>query len=123
MKVNEEWSQQHSDAVARIKTAMTTYPILRQHDPKRQLHLVTDASDLAIGLCIYQYDGDSPYAIAYTSRSLIAAELNYTVQEKECLGVVHGVQKFRHYLLATPFQVEILTDHKSLQHCLGTSTS
>ena len=47
-----------------------------------------------------------------------AGTQNYTVQEKECLGVVHGVQKFRHYLPATPFQVEILTDHKSLQHCL-----
>ena len=56
VKVKEEWSQQHSDAVAKIKLAMTTYPVLRQYDPKRQLHLVTDASDLAVGACIYQFD-------------------------------------------------------------------
>ena len=75
---------------------MTTYPVLRQYDPKRELHLVTDASDLAVGACLYQYDGGNPYAIAYTSRSLNAAELNYTVQEKECLGVVHGCKSIRY---------------------------
>eukprot|EP01050_Picozoa_sp_SAG11_P037902 SAG11_NODE_15190_length_586_cov_0.827515_1_plen_138_part_10 len=47
VKANDVWSRQHSDAVAKIKQAMTTYPVLRQYDHERQLHLVTDASDLA----------------------------------------------------------------------------
>ena len=84
VNVAKAWTTEHSDAVARIKNAMITYPVLRQYDPKRELHLVTDASDLAVGACLYQFDSGSPYAIAYTSRSLNAAELNYTVQEKEC---------------------------------------
>eukprot|EP01050_Picozoa_sp_SAG11_P022668 SAG11_NODE_4345_length_1939_cov_1.707065_1_plen_96_part_01 len=41
-------------------------------------------------------------------------ERNYSVQEKEALGVVHAVDKFRHYLLGSPFVVTILSDHQSL---------
>lgn len=75
---------------------------------------MTDASDHSVGSCLYQKDEGHPVAIAYTSRGLNPAERNYSVQEKEALGVVHGVEKFWHYLLGSPFTVTILTDHKSL---------
>ena len=90
--------------------------VLRQYDCNKPLFLVTDASDHSIGSCLYQKDEGHPVAIAYTSRGLNPAERNYSVQEKEALGVVHGVEKFRHYLLGSPFTVTILTDHKSLTY-------
>eukprot|EP01050_Picozoa_sp_SAG11_P030732 SAG11_NODE_9225_length_931_cov_1.322115_1_plen_153_part_00 len=60
VNVAKAWTTKHSDAVAKIKNAMITYPVLRQYDPRKGLHLVTDASDLASGACLYQYDGGSP---------------------------------------------------------------
>jgi hypothetical protein len=43
------------------------------------------------------------------------AEKNYSVQEQECLGVKFTVDKFRHFLLATPFVSKCLSAHHSLQ--------
>eukprot|EP01050_Picozoa_sp_SAG11_P003697 SAG11_NODE_216_length_12231_cov_10.404385_2_plen_104_part_00 len=35
VNVAKSWTQEHSDAVAKIKQAMITYLVLRQYDPKR----------------------------------------------------------------------------------------
>eukprot|EP01050_Picozoa_sp_SAG11_P026066 SAG11_NODE_6105_length_1387_cov_3.563665_1_plen_235_part_00 len=72
--------------------------------------------DNALGSCLYQYENTDPVAIAYASKTMTAAERNYSVQEKEALGVIHAVEKFRHHLLGNPFTIQILTDHKSLEY-------
>eukprot|EP01050_Picozoa_sp_SAG11_P023571 SAG11_NODE_4773_length_1770_cov_3.372831_1_plen_250_part_00 len=110
------WTEEHTKSINDLKKAMTTYPVLRQYDRRKPLFLVSDASDYAVGSCLYQYEGTNPVAIAYASKSMTTTERNYSVQEKEALGVIHAVDKFRHYLLGNPFTVQILTDHRSLEY-------
>ena len=54
-------------------------------------------------------------AVSYASRALRGPEKNYSVQEKEALGTIFGVKKFRHYVMHTRFQLRILSDHESLK--------
>ena len=54
------------------------------------------------------------------SRALHGPELNYSVQEKEALGIIFCVKKFRKMILGSPFKIRCLTDHKSLE-CLTNS--
>ena len=63
------------------------------------------------------YYVSSSCAIHYVTRTLQKAELNYSVQEKEALGIIFGVKKFRKMLLGSRFKIRCLTYHKSLE-CL-----
>ena len=117
--VETVWAQDHTkydNAVQFLKDAMTKYPILRQPDHTQEFVLYTDACDYAIGGALTQKHDGKPCVVAYTSRSLVGPELNYSVQEKEALGIVHGVKKFRKVLLGSNFKIRIFTDHNSLQY-------
>ena len=73
--------------------------------------------ELAIGAALCQEFDGKLCAIHFASRSLIQAERNYSVQEKEALAIVFGVKKFRKAILGSRFKIRCLTDHKSLE-CL-----
>ena len=53
--------------------------------------------------------------IAYVSRTLNAAEKNYSQVEKEGLAIVFGVKKFHNYIYGREFE----TDHQPLAYLFG----
>ena len=59
-------------------------------------------------------DGEHP--IAYESRKLNAAEMNYPTHERELLSVIHALRQWRHYLLGKPFK--IVSDHHPLKYLM-----
>ena len=52
--------------------------------------------------------------MAYASKKLAPAETKYSTLEKECLGIVWGITKFRLYLAGKPFALQ--TDHQPLAY-------
>ena len=116
VNVVTEWTPACTEAVETLKKAITKYPILRQFDPQRRIFLCTDASAFAIGGVLWQRYGEDPLPVAYVSRRLTKHELNYSVQELECLAIVYCVKAFRHYLLGSPFEIKVMSDHQSLQY-------
>ena len=62
---------------------------------------------LMLGACLMQYDSNGILQpIAYTSRVLNKAEKNYPQIERELLGLVFGVTKFRLYVLGHKFTLQ-----------------
>ena len=89
-------------------------PILKFPDWSRKFHVHIDASTLAIGAILAQPVDDSiDHPNIYASRKLNKAKRNYSTTERESLGMVFALQKFRHYLLANPFIFYI--DHQVLK--------
>ena len=81
--------------------------------------LETDASGHSLGAVLSQIQPDGAVRpVAYASRSLHGAEVNYPVTELEALGVVWAVQQFRHYLYGR--QCTVITDHQPLRSLLNT---
>lgn len=53
-----------------------------------------DASDRSVGAVLSQRIEKEPHVIYYASKTLDAAQSNYTATEKELLAVVFALDKF-----------------------------
>lgn len=72
---------------------MTIVSILAQHDPELLIILETDVSDFAIGATMTQPGLDrKSRPVAYYSKKLIDAELNYEIYNKELLAIIRALQ-------------------------------
>ena len=104
------------NAFNKLKHALMSDPIVKLPDfsGNAQFELHTDASDLGISAILCQIDKNGlESVIHYASRMLTKQELKYHTQEKEALAIVFGCNKFRNYLIGSPFIIR--TDHHSLQ--------
>lgn len=106
------WTPEAEAAFSEIKTRLTSAPILASPDFSRQFVIQCDASDVGIGVVLYQESDGAEHPIAYASKSLTKAQKSYSVTEKELIAVLFGIEKFRSYVEGTHFMVE--TDHSSL---------
>ncbi|XP_073136930.1 uncharacterized protein [Henckelia pumila] len=95
------WEKCHFMAFENIKTALITAPIMIVPDWKEPFELMCDASDYAVGAVLGQRRDKMFRAIYYESRTMDAAQQNYTTTEKEMLAVVFAFDKFRPYLIGT----------------------
>ena len=59
--------------------------------------------------------------IYYASRTLDAAQANYTTTKKELLAIVFALEKFRSYLLG--IRIIVYTDHAALKYLLKKADS
>ena len=80
-------------------------------------HIHIDASEKDVGVFLVQNEDNKPYAIYFISKNLAGVELNYTVTENELLVVVHGLNKFRHYVTGYIFFVH--TDHAAIRYLMN----
>ncbi len=82
-------------------------------DAKKELLLACDASPFEVGAVLSRRMPDgTEKPTGFASRTLNAAEKNYSQLDKEGLAVIFGVKKFHKYLYGWKFT--IITDHKPL---------
>lgn len=100
-----------------LKKAFTSAPVLRHFDPSLFTIVETDASDYALGAVLSQlFTPDSKHPIAFDSRKMTSHEVNYEIHDKELLGIVWALQRWRSYLLSLDQPFEVFTDHSSLKY-------
>jgi hypothetical protein len=112
------WTETCTKAFETLKHKLTSAPVLIPPDWNKDFEVYVDASNVAIGSVLSQKDEkghDRP--IYFASRQLAAAEKNYTVTEREALGMIFSVQKFRHYLLGYKFTFHV--DHDALKYMIN----
>ena len=113
----KDWQDKHEKAFQNLKTRLTSSPILCLPVFRDEILFVlrTDALDVGVGAVLLQeFEGEGRLPIAYASKKLLLREKNYSTIEKECLGIIWGIEKFRKYLYGVEFLLE--TDHKPLSY-------
>ncbi|XP_064463042.1 uncharacterized protein K02A2.6-like [Ornithodoros turicata] len=113
-----EWTSKHEIVFIKSKELLTSAKVCVHYNPDLPVILCCDASPHGVGAVLsHRYKSGEERPIAFASRSLAPAEVNYSQLDKEALGVVFGVTKFRQYIWGRA--VEIVTDHKLLLGLLG----
>ena len=95
----------------RLRNSLIEDCLLVHFDPRKDIKLMVDASNAAVGGVLLQFENEWR-PISYFGHKLLKYQLSYTVTEKECLAVVIGVCKYRHYLEGKEFI--IVSDHHAL---------
>src|SRR5437762_10869682 len=98
--------------MAALITALCSAPGLLTPDPTKPFTLNCDACKYAVGATLQQDQGHGLQPVAYRSRKLTPAEVNYDTREQEFLALVDACSHWRHYLHSEhPFR--LLSDHDS----------
>ena len=105
------------EAMNVLKRALTSESILIYPDFDQPFILATDSSDFGTGSILSQLRNGFEKPIAFASRKFNKAERNYSVSEKECLGIVAGIKAHKWFLYGKKFT--IVTDHRPLKWLLN----
>ena len=108
------WGELEHTAFERLKKALTTAPVLALPDTSKGFTVTTDASKYAIGAVLSQETPEGVRPVAYESKKLAGAELNWPTHDKEAFAIVHAFKAWEHYL--KPGFTTVYTDHAALQH-------
>ena len=103
------WGQAQVKAFSSLRDSMLKQPILKLPGHSKPFILRTNASNCGLGATLMQQHDERLYPVAYASKKLAPAETKYSTLEKECLGIVWGITKFRLYLAGKP--VILQTNH------------
>lgn len=109
-----KWTKLHQQSFDKIKQTFVNSNVLQHFNSNFQTCLETDSSSYGLGAVLLQRENDSNHwlPVQFASRTLNAAEKNYSQLEREALSVIFGVDRFRHFLLGSPFIIK--NDHKPL---------
>lgn len=110
--VRWSWGRQQTRAFKETKDLMCSAQCLAHFDGVSPVVVAADASPVGVGavLSVITEQGERP--VRFASRSLSAAERNYSQLEREALAVVFAVTKFHQYVFGRSFTVT--TDHLPL---------
>jgi hypothetical protein len=111
------WTFDQESAFHSLIQSFTASPVLFLPDATLPFCLLTDVSDFALGAILKQPDSlNHWHPVAFYSKSLLPAEQNYDIYDKELLAIIHALEFFHHYLKGHPKPFEIWMDYNNLAY-------
>jgi hypothetical protein len=108
-------------AFKELKRQLASAPLLVHFVPSKPTRMDTDSSDgVVAGVLSQRQNNGEWHPVAFYSKTMIDAELNYPIHDKEMLAIVLGLLHWRAYLIGTPDTIQIMSDHKALEYFMTT---
>ena len=106
------WEPHHTEAVNKLKAAISSAPVLAYFDTNTPVTLQCDASSTGLGAVLLQRGRP----VAYASRALSDPESRYAQTEKELLAVIFALSRLDQMTYGR--HVTVISDHKPLETIL-----
>ena len=107
------WTVEHEKAFRLLKQLMIEAPVLAFPDMSKPFLLQSDASKVGAGAVLYQIGADEMRCVvSYASWLFSDTQRRYNTTEREMLGLILAVRKWKPFFYHTKFFAE--TDHEPL---------
>jgi len=107
------WTPEREQAFVDLKSRLASRPVLRPPDFTMPFCIGVDASDVAVGACLFQVVDAIEHPICYISKKLDQHQRQYSTVEKEALALVLALRAFSVYVGSS--HVTVYSDHSPLQ--------
>ncbi|KAL5512271.1 hypothetical protein ACEPAG_3556 [Sanghuangporus baumii] len=115
-KAEWKWGEEEQRAFEELKERLSSPPVLAIPNNDDPFRVEADASDFATGGVLLQKQEGKWKVIAYRSSTLLDAERNYEIYDKEMLAIVQALKEWRQYLQGANQPFEVWTDHANLTY-------
>ena len=109
-----KWNSEADEAFVKSKSMLSEKTLVEFLDPKAELSIVSDASDVSISGVLQQKqpESDTWKPVSFFSRKLNATQKKYSIFSRELMAIFQSIKYFRHLVEGREFHV--ITDHKPL---------
>ena len=116
--VEWKWGPAQIQAFETIKRMLSSENVLAHFNPKEQIGISCDASNVGIGAVLFhRYADGTERPICNASKTLTETQRNYSQVQKEALAIIFALKKFHQFLYGRHFL--LITDHKPLLSLFG----
>ena len=124
-KVKFVWTDDSQLAFDKVKLLLQKSPVLKSPDYEKPFELIIDSSDVGTGSVLVQEASDG---FSCFSKKFLKYQKNYSVVEKETLGLVLALEHFDVYLGSTLQEYNLEIQHipgsenvvaDALSRCIG----
>lgn len=114
-KVRFEWTLDCQKAFEKVKSLVSSAPVLAAPRLNEPFQLQVDASGVGAGAVLLQTGEDGlVHPVSFFSRKFNKHQLNYSIVEKEALALIWALQHFEVYVGGGVNPVVVFTDHNPL---------
>lgn len=130
-KTTFDWGLSQQESFDKVKDAISNNTMAGA-DPDLQYHLAVDASETAVGGCLFQLQNvpsgteatpkvqNNEKIVMFLSFKLQDAETRYVNSERECLAIVKCLAEVRWLVMGSKYPVLVYSDHIALKSVFST---
>lgn len=118
--MNIDWPEECNQAFIKVKEILGSVTLLCFPKRNATLNVSTDASNIAVGAVVQQWDSGGWKPLGFFSKKLLSREQKYSTFDKELLAIYLAIKHFKHLLEGRQFFV--YTDHRPLTNALHSKT-
>lgn len=119
-KISFSWPESCESAFQSIKIALSSATLLTFPIENTLYNITTDASNVAVGAVLQQFNKGTWEPIGFYSKKLTPAETKYSAFDRELLAIYQAIKHFRYFVEGRQFVV--FTDHKPLTRAVSSKT-